>query len=364
MAYAPESAIENPREVRTAKFPTSGATREKLLFALNYAVLAPSILNTQPWRFRVTDHFAALYADVSRRLPVVDPEGRELTISCGAALFNLRAALRGFGYEPAVKLFPNPNDPDCLAEVCLGATIAATQAQQRLRDAILARRTSRMPLEQRPVPKARLEEIARAVRQEGGTLSFMTDEDGKRRVGALVADAVHIHLADPAFRRELSDWVNKRVDEAYDRYAAERERLTPERPMAGQTPPPVDESALSIPSAAGAARRFVNADRAAADRQGRTEEAPVLALLTTSRDTNVDWLIAGQALGHALLVATVDGIAASYDSPPLEIPALRSRIAEAFGIREQAQVLLRFGYAAQTPPSARDPLHTFIMEPS
>lgn len=363
MAYALDGALENPWEVGTAVFPTGGTAREKLLFALNYAVLAPSILNTQPWRFRVTNHHAALHVDMSRRLPVVDPAGRELMISCGAALLNLRTALRGFGYEPAIKLFPTPNEPDCLAEIHLGTPIAATQSQQRLRDAIPARRTSRMPFEKRPVPGAQLEEIARAAEQEGGTLSFIEDADRKQQVGALVAEAVRIHLADPAFRRELSDWVNKRVDEAYERSAMEFQRLTPGQPMAGRTPPPVDERALSIPSAAGTARRFADADRAAADRQARTEGAPVLALLTTPRDTRADWLMAGQALGHALLVATVAGVAASYDSSPLEIPELRSRVAGTFGVGGLPQVLLRLGYAAETPPSARQPLRTFVMEP-
>src|SRR5690606_38985588 len=120
-----------------------------------------------------------------------------------------------------------------------------------------------MPFEQRPVPRDRREEIAQAARRAGGTRNCVTDEGGKRQVGPLAAQAVDVHPADPAFRGELSDWIKKRINEAYDRYATEFERLTPEQPMAGRTPPPVDESALSIPSAAGAARTFATADRVA-----------------------------------------------------------------------------------------------------
>src|SRR5215470_2361610 len=94
---------ENPRMVSEGNFPTSGTPAEQLCFLLNYAVLAPSEYNTQPWLFKVSERTVELYADRARRLPIVDPEDRELTISCGAALFNLRVALRHFGYADEVE---------------------------------------------------------------------------------------------------------------------------------------------------------------------------------------------------------------------------------------------------------------------
>ncbi len=361
MIYRHEIALENPWKVGAMEFPKNATDREKLVFLLNYAVLAPSILNTQPWRFLVMADRVALYANTSRRLPVIDPEGRELTISCGAALLNLCMALRGFGYEPAVTLLPDASDPDRLAEVRMTEGQPSREDERRLCNAILNRRTNRVPFEKRIVPGALLDEIARAVEQEGGKLKTIDDMEGKRRVGALVAEAVRVHLADPAFRTELSDWVSGRISEAYERYS-EDFRQAPGAPgLAGRTPPPVDERSLSVPSATAAAQMFADADRAAADTSARTEAAPVLALLTTQSDERTDWLVAGQALERALLVGTAAGLVASYDSPPLEIPELRARVAEAFAVRGRPQLLLRFGYSAQSLPLPRQPLRSVIM---
>src|SRR5688572_13583665 len=89
-------------------FPRGGAEEQIWEFLLRYAVRAPSGHNTQPWRFRITDGRVHLYADSSRSLPVVDPEGRELVMSCGAALAHLTVALRHFGYAGDVSPFPDP----------------------------------------------------------------------------------------------------------------------------------------------------------------------------------------------------------------------------------------------------------------
>src|SRR6266487_797924 len=87
----------NPWTVSEADFPVTGPPTEQLQFLLSYAVLAPSEYNTQPWLFNVTNRTAQLYADRSRRLPRLDPDDRELVISCGAALLNLRLAPTHFG---------------------------------------------------------------------------------------------------------------------------------------------------------------------------------------------------------------------------------------------------------------------------
>src|SRR6516225_5552136 len=93
---------------------------------LAIASRAPSVHNTQPWRFAVGPHAIDLYADAERQLSQ-DREGRELLISCGAALFGLRLAVRGLGYLPAVRLLPDPSRPALLARVALGPEEPATE---------------------------------------------------------------------------------------------------------------------------------------------------------------------------------------------------------------------------------------------
>lgn len=362
MAQVSASVLEDPWAVGAATFPTAGTMRDKLLFALNYAVLAPSILNTQPWRFRVRGDRVALYADASRLLRVIDPAGRELTISCGAALLNLRVALAGLGYAATVKILPEASDPDRLADVQPNAAGTPTAAERRLREAILARRTGRGAFAERAVPAPLLDELADAAEQEGAQLSFIADDaEAKQRVAALVADAVRVQLADPAFRRELPDWVSARVNEAYERYGAALRGMIEGRGQAGSTPPPIDERTMSVPSAVGAARMFADTEAAAASSRARTEGAPVIALLTTRSDTRADWIAAGQALERALLAATAAGLTACYESQPIEIPDLRPRLATLFASGGIPQMLLRLGYAPASSPPPRRPLRSVIL---
>src|ERR1700758_4962846 len=107
--------IANPWEVSESDFPASSTPAPKLRFLLNYAVLAPSRHNAQPWRFKIEDNVVELYADCLRALPVSDPQNREMTISCGAALANLLIAIRYFGSMAAVEICAHPDNPQLLA---------------------------------------------------------------------------------------------------------------------------------------------------------------------------------------------------------------------------------------------------------
>jgi hypothetical protein len=163
--------LDDPWQVDSANFPEKGSTRDKLSFLLNYAALAPSILNTQPWRFRITSDAVALFADTSRRLPITDPDMRELTISCGAALLNLRVAARSFGYDLACATFPDTGQPELLAQARL-RRIATTPTDRRLRDAITARRTIRGAFADQLLPKELTDALSRASNHEGATLTL------------------------------------------------------------------------------------------------------------------------------------------------------------------------------------------------
>ena len=115
MAGHGSATAADPWRVDESDFPRYGQAAEKLRFLLRYAVLAPSGHNTQPWRFVIEGESVLLYADRERRLPVADPDDRELTMSCGAALAQLLVAIHHFGLTAEVEELPRLLDPDLLA---------------------------------------------------------------------------------------------------------------------------------------------------------------------------------------------------------------------------------------------------------
>lgn len=343
----------DPREVSEKNFPRSGSGREKLLFLLSYAVLAPSILNAQPWRFRVSDDAISVFADRSRLLSVVDPVGRELTISCGAALFNLRIAVRSFGYDCEMEIPRSSEEPDLLAEVRVRPGPEPTDFDRQMRDAILRRGTVRSRFDDKPLPGDLLKKLAEAARVEGSECTCAHETEHKQRVGALVAEAERIHLSDAAFREELQSWLAQRRTEDHE---AIREAYSRMGVPAGHTPESREHRDRFILTATSTARQFANAASTAASRRAMAEASPALALLTTAQDTSANWLAAGQAMQRVLLLATNAGASASYLNPPIEIARLRPRLAEIFGIEGHPQVLLRLGYAGAISRTPRRPL--------
>ncbi|WP_048709146.1 Acg family FMN-binding oxidoreductase [Microvirga massiliensis] len=345
--------LGDPWQISAAAYPEAGSAEEKLAFLLNYAVLAPSVLNTQPWKFVVRDGAVELHADRGRRLPIVDPDGRELLLSCGAALFNLCTAMRSFGHRADVRIRPNEKDADLLAVVTLEPAKTPSDLDRNLRDAIPKRRTVRRPFAERPLPEELLDELSEAAAREGADLSRAGDAHSKSQVAELVAEAERLHLADGAYRNELSAWIQQRIGEArgHDNEAAVRLGL------GGSTPDPrATAEDLFVPLAASVARTFTSAEAAAAHQQARTAGAPAVVLLTAPQDSPRDWLAAGQALQRVLLTATRAGVSSSYLNPPVEIPSLRRRVAVAFGRHDVPQVLLRLGYGPDVPPASRRPV--------
>ena len=321
-----------PGEVVDAAFPSDAGPEAQLRFLLHYAVLAPSVLNTQPWRFAVRGATAEVWADRSRALPALDPAGRELAVSCGAALQNLRVAARHYGFAMTVERVPDPERPDLLGRLTLGAPARATPADEALFRAIRDRRTERHAFADVAVPAGLLREMEAAAEAENAHLLVVTDPADRAAVGALVAEAMETQGADPAAREEILAWLrpdrDPRRDGVRDRYQGVWGRRAGLRE-----------------SAAAQARRT---ERMAA-------ESPALLVLATDGDRPADWVAAGMALERALLVAASEGAQASYLNAPVEVPILRARLARAVDGR-QPQVVLRVGMPIERGGTPRRPL--------
>jgi nitroreductase len=323
--------------IEEAEFPANGTPAAKLRFLLRYAILAPSSHNTQPWRFTIKDDHIELYADRTRSLPCIDPQDRELTISCGAALFHLRLALRHFGYAGVVQLVPDPDNPDLLARVRLGDRSVSTKEEDRLFQSIPRRHTSRMPFHERCVPDAIVETLQVKAIEEGVWMQVVQEGQECNVLGSLIAKADRDQTADPQFRRELAKWIRLDDDTRHDG---------------------IPGHALGMPGLISYAAPFfvctfdTGALTAARDRQ-LAVGSPLLAVLGTQTDTPQDWLKIGQALAHVLLYATAEGISASFANAPIEVEELRPQVCQAIGATGFAQLILRMGYGQETQPTPR-----------
>ena len=306
------------------------------------AVAAPSMHNTQPWRFRVDEagQTIELYADAERQLGYGDPQGRAVHIACGAALFNLRLAAAVHGRQAVVQLLPDPGQPLLLASVRLGGRCRAGDIEAELHAAIPRRHTNREPFSGRRIPPGVIAELTEAAGIEGAVLHIL-DRDEAVRVLDLVAEAERAQLADPRYRAELARWAGGERD----RDGIPGASLGPRSP----------ESTTPV-------RDFAPGHEPGSFRYAWFEEHPQLAVLSTHAGRRTDWLRAGQALQRVLLTATARGISASPLTQPLET-------GEAWLVRdhrsgtEQPQMILRLGYGLPVHPSPRRPVDEVLGEP-
>jgi hypothetical protein len=328
-------------DVDPGAFPTSAAPEERLAFLVRFAVLAPNSHNTQPWRFRVAEHRLDLYADRTRRLPVVDPQDRALTISCGAALGTLRVAAAHLGIGLRVSAQPDRSHPDLLASIVVddGATVETDLAP--LLAAVPMRRSNRRAYEPAPVPAPVIEALVAAAAAEGVVAKPVLTDQERASVADLVAAGDRAQLADRAFRAELAAWIRPNRSAAADG-------------MRGHAFGMGDLVSRLGPWFI----RTVDTGRSqAAKDRGLAAGSPLLLLLATGTDGVEPWLRTGQALQRVLLTARTARLWSAHLNQPVEVPGLRPQLASLLGVEGRPQLLLRLGAATGAPPpSPRRPM--------
>ncbi|GLZ36681.1 nitroreductase family protein [Actinokineospora sp. NBRC 105648] len=309
--------------------PTSTRVDPVLRRALLAATRAPSPHNTQPWRFEVRPDRVDVRLDRTRVLPVADPDAHEARLSCGAALFNLRLALGAAGRRTTVAVLPDRADQDLLATVTTTARHRPTVDERTLAPAIERRHTNRRPFLDQPVPASTRAALVRAAAEEGTRLHLVDRPELLGPVADLIRRADHVQSQDSAFRAEVGSW------------------------LAGEgRPDGLPASALGrAPSPDGliALRDFDPGGRHVA-----FERQPLIAVLTTVGDTVGDHVAAGQAMQRVLLVAGAAGLAVSFLSQPVEVPAVRRVLSAVMG--GAVHVVLRIGFGYPGAPTPRRPL--------
>ena len=184
-------------------------------FLITTATRAPSVHNTQPWRFRTGPDAVELWSDPRRKLRT-DPSGREMLISCGAALFGLRLAVRSLGYWPVTQLLPDPARLRLLARVSIGAAAPATGLERQMLDAVPHRHTHRGPFAPGPLPPGLLAGLQHDALAEGATLVLVTGGLAYDRLERITAAAARRGDLSPRARAEIRRWTRTAARMARD----------------------------------------------------------------------------------------------------------------------------------------------------
>jgi Nitroreductase family len=329
-----------PWDLSDEEFPAAGTLEDKLAFVLRYALLAPSNRNTQPWRFRIGGDAIELFADATRDLPSVDPDHRQVVISCGASLYHLRSALRHFGFAPRVDFAPARSKDDFLARVTVSPSEEPHDHANCLFDAIVKRRTHRQPFDGRPVLDPVIEQLRKAAFAEGAWLQPFVSESAKNTIANLIAEGDTILFRNRRYRRELASWIHGKGDQRADGVDATRFGL---RSFPARAAPLV----ISV---------FDIGNMQAEDHALLARDAPLLVVLGTAADDVHAWLATGQALARILLLGRSLGVWASFLNQPIEVPRLRADLLELARERGFPQIVLRMGYGEDLPPSPRRPV--------
>lgn len=338
--------MTEPYSTDEREFPSAGTMEEQFEFLLRYVILAPSTYNTQPWKFAFTAGGIEVFADYTRRLPAGDPGSRELLLSIGAAIMNLRiaAAYFGFGCRIGYNYSGDSEQPIAAAALAPGEG-HSDDALRSLFPMIVQRHTNRNAFLLSRIPDSVLQKFSAL--NAGGRASLLISTDGKLngQVGELVAAADRMQQASPLLRQERAEWI---------------------RPNWTARTDGVPGAALGLNGVAAAlgpwTTKILDLGRIRAARdKNLCIEAPGL-IVVHSEESIPHWLEAGELLERLLLTIVREGLHCSYFNMPVQVPDLRLRLRAVLGLSTWPQLLLRIGYCLAEPArTPRRPVDEVLM---
>lgn len=318
---------------------TSLATWEQVRHVVEAASLAPSIHNTQPWCFVSRHDRLQLRADRSRRLTILDPQGRQLHLSCGTALQTALVAARALSLDASVELLPDPDDPDQLAVLTLSQGAPAIEDEVELATAILRRHTYRGTFRDEPLPGDLLERLLLDAQEHGVAVRTVDRQDELVELAALLDRADRLEERDEAYRAELRRWVHTEADR-----------------LDGI---PADQ-VVAAPGSSLRQRNFTGAHPTGGDGSPPAADHPTVMVLGTVDDSPTSWLKAGQALGAVLLRAAAFEVQAQPLGQVTDMLGTRLRLRHCLGMVTTPQLALRMGYGAHVPATPRRPVEELL----
>jgi hypothetical protein len=310
--------------------PTAALEPDAVARAIQVAVRAPSIHNTQPWAWRLEKDGLILRADRQRQLAVADPDGHSLLLSCGAALHLTEVALRAQGWRIETTLWPDASDRDALALFRVTDRTAPDPDAQADVQAALDRRSDRRPFAAQRLAPELVDELQAAASDAISRLHFPTQDDQLLDLAVAVSWADRVERDDEAYNAEMNRWlhdpdVHPMVDgvpvEAIPHVPAESPR---------HTDVPLQDFEVGVTG-----RLLIERD---------VDEKPLIGVVITDSDGATDHLQAGRAMMRLMLAAQRRGLSTCPLSQAVDFAAFRTRVQGLMGWVGYPQMMLRVGY--------------------
>ena len=310
--------------------PTPDVIRD----AVTLACRAPSLHNSQPWRWVSDGQTLHLFADCSRLMLAADSVGREVTLSCGAALDHVQVAFAAAGWDTAVERFPDRHDPQHLAVIRFSPMQTITDEHRERADAILRRRTDRLPFAA-PNDWPSLQSALRLAILEHHVMFDAVLDDARAQLAEASRLTETLRQYDPSYQAELRWWTSPfQLDEG------------------------VPQGALVSASEAArvdVSRRFPPAGQGNRRPQVGFDQSKIVVLSGEYEDERLEVLRCGEALSTVLLECTMAGLATCTLTHMIEVEPSRDIVRKLIGQAGLPQVLVRIGTA---PASGEQPAAT------
>jgi nitroreductase len=327
---------------------TQAPTRSDVERAVRFGVTAPSIHNTQPWRWVYRSGVLELYADRGRQLPALDPDGRSVLLSCGAALTLAGIGFASAGWATEIDRLPEPDRPDLLARIRPVGRRPVDESTVERAAAAERRRTERRPFRAEPVPADRVDALLATAVAEDVYAYAIQRADERLDLAAVFSWADRVETADPAYRAELAKWTRYRDADAPDGVPA-----------------------TSVPHVPAGAPRHTDVpmrDFEAGITGGQhiaevVDERPVYVVVLTTDDDRLARLRAGEAYARISVEAERLGLASSAMTQAVDLPGVRERFRMLMDWPDHPQMVLRVGWPEPVDPppaTGRRPLSAVL----
>jgi nitroreductase len=313
---------------------------------IELACRAPSVHNSQPWLWLIDGYTVTLFADYRRHLEHTDPDGRDLLLSCGAALHHLKVAAAAAGWDAKIRRLPNPSNDAQLASVTFTPHDVDESAAHAL-EVLRRRRTDRRRTASSPVAREQLDTLLDEARQFGIVAFAVVSAQAKAMLFALLAEADAAQRRNPNYLQEITEWIDRGQSEGVP-----ATNLLQHPPAAGDH---------------GSSTRFPPGLLPDALMRDADRQADALLALCTSGDDVASKLRTGEALSAVLLLAESKGLSALPLSQATEVDRIRRTLQDEL-LQDAAypQILIRVGWPAHgavpVPLTPRRPIHEVMCD--